>query len=470
MSLNFTKLVDSLSGIDAAKRRANLGGLNAASAAWGAAERASSVLNSVDTASRSAGLVGVRDAGTSPLASRFLGTGLNNVQRFGIVEAGASLLGRELTVSANLYQAGLPSGTTGFAKPPSWVEPASRLSRGIEGFAKPVGLDGLAGFNRRRSFGLSTSLGVSDSTNWNFNAACGLSSIGQPGALFNFEPGYSADTSFSAMGRMVGAGGLANGASGVFGKLFEPFEGVAEIIRKASGLAESVRPYLNAWTQIAEEAMRWAEQISDQPANPKDDLLAFVAYDALEEMQAGRHWVAVDFLEQALNLRATPERLEALWILLKRGFERPVESPPLWLTLDFRKAKAYLATAVYRGAERIRRRRLMEDDIWCKARGQDGKKELVRPRSGWLVYADELPTDELGDSGLDPEKFVVLWMGDRNQILDELLMTGTSTDKEIVELIRHGSYARADIRKMVGSPRLQAFERKIRRHRNNRKI
>jgi hypothetical protein len=253
------------------------------------------------------------------------------------------------------------------------------------------------------------------------------------------------------------------------GRLFEPFEGVAEIIRKASGLAESVRPYLNAWTQIAEEAMRWAEQISAQPANPKDDFLAFAAYEALEEMQAGRHWVAVDFLEQRLNLQATPERLEALWILLKRGFERPVESSPLWFTLDGRKARAYLATAVYRGAERIKRRRLMEDDIWCEARGQDGKKELVRPRSGWLVYADELPTDELAGYGLDPEKFVVLRMDDRNQILDELLVTGTLTDKEIVELIRHGGYDRADIRKMVGSPRLQAFERKIRRHRSNRK-
>lgn len=467
MSLDFIKLVGSLSHIDAAKGRADLGGLGAASAAWGAANRANSVLNSVNAAG-STGLVGARGSGTGSLASRFLGTGLKDVKRFGTTGAGPTSLGRELAVSANLSQAKSLSGFAGLAKPPSWVEHASRLSRGIEGISKPVGFDGLSDFNRRRSFGLSPLLGASDRTNWNFNATRGLSSIGRPGTLCNFEPGYIDNTTFSATGRLVGARGLVNGAS-VLGKLFEPFEGVAEIVRKASGLAESIRPYFNAWAQIAEEAIRWAEHASAQQANPKDDLLAFAAYEALEEMQAGKHWIAVNFLEQRLNLQATPERLEALWILLKRGFERPVESSPLWLTLDGRKARAYLATAIYREAERIKQKRLMKDDIWCKARGQDGKKELVRPRSGWLVYADELTTDELADSGLDPEKFVVLRMDDRNQILDELLATGTSTDKEIVELIRHGGYDRADIRNMVGNSRFLAFERKIRRHRKNRK-
>jgi hypothetical protein len=56
---------------------------------------------------------------------------------------------------------------------------------------------------------------------------------------------------------------------------------------------------------------------------------------------------------------------------------------------------------------------------------------------------------------------------DRNLILNNLMATGTPEDREIIGLIRSGNYDRADIRNMVGSPRLQAFERKVQRHRKN---
>ncbi len=186
-------------------------------------------------------------------------------------------------------------------------------------------------------------------------------------------------------------------------------------------------------------------------------------------MQRGRHWVASRFLEQRLNLRATPERLEAFWLFLKRSFERPVGSPPLWLTLEAGKARAYMATAIFRLAERIRRKRSMDDDIWGKARDLNGESELVRPRSGWLVYVEEQTTDELVGASLDPAKLAERGTYDRDLILDELAATGTPTDKRIVALIRSGSYDRADIRNIVGSTRLQAFERKARRWAENGK-
>jgi hypothetical protein len=241
---------------------------------------------------------------------------------------------------------------------------------------------------------------------------------------------------------------------------------VAEIAKRVSegfyGWMERFRPFMDHWAQIAEDMRRYTEWAS-QPTRREDDLLAFAAHEALDALQAGRHWVAAAFLQKRLNLRPTPEQLEALWILLTKAFESPLDSPPLWFTLTPDKARAYLATAVYRVAERIRRRREMEDNIWGMANG----KELVRPGSTHLVYIEDQPTDDFASPELNPAQLIELMMDDRSLILDNLMATGTRADREIIGLIRSGNYDRADIRNKVGSSRLQAFERKVQRHRKN---
>lgn len=355
---------------------------------------------------------------------------------------------------------------------PSWMEPSYGLMGAVERMSKPGILDGLEGAEKWRGFGVSTSLtGIRDDLNDLGSAhrgfdtagdiARGLLDLGKPGTLGDLGLGGAGAASWYGARGLAGAKG-----SGVLDGVFGPFEGIAEIARKTSGWMDGLRPYLDRWAQIAEEAMRAARRIAAEPARPGEYLLAFEAHEALEAMQQGRHKVAVRFLEKRLNLRATIERLEALWLYLTRSFERPVSSPPLWVTLEGGKARAYLATAIFKIAERIKLRRRMEDDIWGSARDQNGKKELVRPRSGWLVYVEEQPTGDLAGDGLDPARAAALRMDARNRILDELAETGTPADKEIVYLIRSGDYDRADIRNIVGSPRLQAFERKVQRKKN----
>lgn len=366
---------------------------------------------------------------------------------------------------------GVLSAVAGLAEPPSWTNSMSGVLGAAEEMTRPGTLYGLGGADKWRGFGVSAlpasanrDLWDLESARWGFDAARELSSLGKLGALGDYGHAWSGVASFRGAEGLAGAGG-----SGILDGLFEPFERIGEIAQKAFGFGELLKPYWDGWSRIAEEAVRTARWIADQPARPGDELLAFAAYDALEAMQEGRHWVAVKFLEQSLNLRATPERLEALWIFLKRGFERPVDSPPLWLTLEGRKAKAYLATAVYRGGRRIERKRQMDDDIWGKARNLDGERELVRPGSDRLIYISDQATDDFADSGLDPARLAERGTYDRDLILDDLAVTGTSVDRDIIGLIRTGRYDRADIRNIVGSTRLQAFERKARRRTENGK-
>ncbi len=111
----------------------------------------------------------------------------------------------------------------------------------------------------------------------------------------------------------------------------------------------------------------------------------------------------------------------------------------------------------------------MDDDIWGKARNLDGERELVRPGGGRLIYIADRATDDFADSGLDPAKLAEHGTYDRDLILDEIMATGTPVDREIVALIRTGRYDRADIRNLIGSTRLQAFERKVQRRTQNGK-
>lgn len=447
------------------------------SAALGAADRIGADMDRIGSFGAGADLAGARGAGLVSLVSDVLGTNLGDIAGAGIAEAKLAALDGGLSALAGPPGEGLLSATARLAEPsywvePSWVQPMSGMlgaSEKLASMAKPGVLDGLGGAEKWRGFGLLTSpadahrgLRGLDPARLGFDSVRDLSHFGKSGLLGDMEPGWSGAAGFYGAKGLAETAGLARG-SAVFDGLSKAFDGVDEIARVASGVYRTLRPHLDWWGEIAEEAVRAARRIAAQPARPGDGLLAMAAHDALEAMERGRHWVAARFLEQRLNLPATPERLEAFWLFLKRSFERPIGSPPLWLTLEAGKARAYLATAIVRIAERIKRKRQMEDDIWGSARNQDGKKELVRPHSGWLVYAEEQPMVELAGDGLDPARLVALGMDERKRILDELAAAGTTVDKEIIGLIRTGDYDRADIRNIVGSTKLQAFERKIQR-------
>lgn len=358
MSFDLSKLSATFAQIDAAEKRFDLGGLGDMSAALGAVDRIGAGLERIDAFGVGADLAGMRGAEIGSLASHALSAGLGETTGLGISEAKLTPLGRGLSALGGRSDEGWLSAAAGLAKPPSWTEEPSWMKsmpgvlEAAEKATKPGILDGLGGADKWRGFGVSASLAGTpnldlwalDSARWGLDAGREPSSFGIPGTLGDYGRGWTGAASSFGAGGLTGAGG-----SGILDGLFEPFEGIGEIARKAFGFAELLKPYWDGWARIAEEAIRTAQRIAAQPARPGDELLAFAAYDALEAMQEGRHWVAARFLEQSLNLRATPERLEALWIFLKRGFERPVSSPPLWLTLEGRKARAYLATAVYRG-------------------------------------------------------------------------------------------------------------------------
>ena len=463
------KMRDTFERLDATKERLDFKGLGAASAALDAADRIGSGLDRIDAFGSGAGI-------GSLAASDVLGARFGALADTGMAEAKTAALGRDWSALVGPSDKGLLSAAAGLAEPPSWMEPPLWVkdSYGLVGaeakFSKPGVLDGVGGAEKWRGFGVSTSLGGIRDDLYDLGAARrgfdtvgdishGLLDLGKPGTLLG-DLGLGETGAAS----LYGAGGLTGAkASGVLGGVFEPFEGVAEMARKTFDWMDALRPHLDRWGQIAEEALRAARRIAATPARPGDHLLALEAHEALEALRRGRHKVAARFLEDRLNLRASIERLEALWLYLTKSFERPVSSPPLWVTLEGGKARAYLATAIFKIAERIKLRRRMEDDIWGSARDQNGRKELVRPRGGWLVYAEEQPTGDLASDGLDPARAVSLGMDARNRILDELAATGTPADKEIVGLIQSGDYDRADIRNIVGSPRLQAFERKIQR-------
>lgn len=318
------------------------------SAALGAAGRVGAELERIDTPGIGAGLAGVRGAEIRSLSSHALG----DMTSLGVTGAKMPPLGGGLSSLAGWPDEGVLSAAAALAEPPSWTNSMSGVLGAAEEMTRPGTLYGLGGADKWRGFGISASMASAnrdlwalDSARWGLDATRKLSSLGKLGALDDYRHAWSGAAPFRAAEGLAGAGG-----SGILDGLFEPFERIGKIAQKAFGFGELLKPYWDGWSRIVEEAARTAQWIAAQPARPGDELLAFAAYDALEAMQEGRHWVAVKFLEQSLNLRATPERLEALWIFLKRGFERPIDSPPLWLTLEGRKARAYLATAVYRGA------------------------------------------------------------------------------------------------------------------------
>jgi hypothetical protein len=440
MSFDASKVSDVIKGIDELDQRADLlDDMRAGSAPLSAA------LDSVSVQEVSTKLDAVRG-----IAASSFGTGLSSA---GLSGATTSL--DMVRASMKPLGAGLAGGFT----ENTMHDMAKRLAK----MAMPAdAVTVLKDMQRRPAIDAAKFLTYGDLNRRVIDTASTLSGLGRIGTIENFRSvrdfkpleipsvlsyAMGFDKSLTAFDAAIN-----NSVAEIGKKVFERFY----------GWMERFRPFMDHWAQIAEDIRRYAERAS-QPTHPEGDLIAFAALEALEALQAGRHWVAVAFLQKRLNLRATVERLEALWMLLTRAFEGPFDSPPLWLTLKPDKARAYLATAVYRVAERIRRRREMEDNVWGTTNG----KELVRPGSTRLVYIEDQPADNFGSPELNPAQLIDLMMDDRNVILDNLMATGTPADREIIGLIRSGHYDRADIRNQVGSARLQAFERKVQRHRRN---
>lgn len=234
----------------------------------------------------------------------------------------------------------------------------------------------------------------------------------------------------------------------------------------AQGIFEELRrgwdflaPCRERWKRLAEELAEWAARQAAE--STPEDRLAAAAFEALEALEDGRHWETKRFLEQHLNIRPNPRMApyvyHALWLLLRADFDRPFGSPAKWRTLDLRAATAYLSTAIYNRARRLKRDSEMQDRLWWPGCGEG-------PVLGWD------PRWQAADGSEDPAYVVISALEEptpdqRTLVLDGLSLKGTDRDRAIVRLVRAGEHDRAGIRNEVGSPTLQAFERKARRWR-----
>jgi hypothetical protein len=179
-------------------------------------------------------------------------------------------------------------------------------------------------------------------------------------------------------------------------------------------LSQSLTPYVKPMARLMRQL---AEYAAFQPRWPDWGTLGVKALEALEALDSAHPWIADAFLRGYLRLYPTPDRREALWEILKKGFEAPFDSLPPWLTLNQGRATAYLRVIVYREAKRIQRDREMNDRLWWK-KSKEAPLSLDPELGG-------LPEFE------DPFAIVAREMeqgDDRVQILNLLLTDGTQCD------------------------------------------
>lgn len=525
MSFDFSKLGAAFEQIEAAKKRSNYGGLGSVSAALGAVDRIGAGLDRIDAFGVGADLSGARGARIGSLASDILGPSLADVKGLGLAETKLTQLGRGLSALADPPDEGLLSTAAGLGKlpsgaeKPSWMESMSRVLGAAEKMPSPGISKGLGGAAKWRGFGFSTSPAGTDrdpwelgSTHWHFDAAREPSGLGKPGLLGDLDPGWADATALYGTGGLTDAAGLAKG-SAAFGGLFETFDSIGEIVRGASGSGKAgmmgdfepawdasaaslgpmsgtigslgagplfggwdgagklldgffrardlLAPQVERWTRLAKELAEWAAR--EAAKTTPEDRLAAAAFEALEALEDGHHWETDRFLERHLNIRPSPWMKpyvhQALWMLLRADFDRPFGSPAKWRTLELRAATAYLSTAIYNEARRLKRDAELEDRLWW---GECAEPPIIAPEV-FPMGEHEDPADAVALllDGRPPD--------DRVLVLDSLSLNGTGEDREIVRLVRDGAHDRAGIRNEVGSPRLQAFERKARRWRADEK-
>lgn len=185
--------------------------------------------------------------------------------------------------------------------------------------------------------------------------------------------------------------------------------------------------------------------------------IGFEALKAYNAFYLSRHSVVDRFLKRYLNLEPNAYTREALWQELRSAFERTIPEPATWIVLPDEQAANYLYVAVFNAARRIRRDREMGDRLWW---GNSAPQETP-------LLAPE-PRSRLNGKAEDPLEIVARRMDDRAQVLDLLSLNGTPQDQKIVELISSGEFALVDIAESVGRTRLQAFQRKAQRWRENK--
>lgn len=266
---------------------------------------------------------------------------------------------------------------------------------------------------------------------------------------------------WSRPARVYGASSVGASSAAISGfgvdPVLSPWSGVQKLFNNLARAGDLLAPYLKQWDRLAKDLTDWAAR--EAAKSTPEDQLAAAAFDALESLEDNRHWETDRFLKRHLNLRPSPQMkpyvYQALWMLLRADIVRPYDSPAKWRTLELRAATAYLSTSIYNEARRLKRDIEMEDRLWW---GQNMEPPLLK-REVLLDGSSADPADEVMCL-LD-----VTPPDDRVLTLESLSLNGTGGDQEIVRLVRNGEHDRASIRNEVGSPKLQAFERKSRRWR-----
>lgn len=339
--------------------------------------------------------------------------------------------------------AGVPTGVP--KEPLISTSPAMRMIFGLAGVGEPgkapstmtfpvigAGRDGFRG------------------TMWRFSGLREMKSMAVP----DIRPGWLGKTgpgapSFAA--RAAGIGGFEAGP------LYGGWSGARKVVEDLARARDLLAPYRERWARLTEELAEWATR--EAAKTTPEDRFAAAAFEALEALEDGRHWETDGFLKRYLNIRPHPQIkpyvYQALWMLLRADFDRPFDSPAKWRTLELRKATAYLSTAIYNEARRLKRDADKLDELWWGKRAEPP-----------VIVPEVFPTGEHGDPA---EAVAELLDGrppdDRVLVLESLSLSGTDGDREVARLVRGGAHDRAGIRNEVGSPRLQAFERKARRWR-----
>lgn len=218
------------------------------------------------------------------------------------------------------------------------------------------------------------------------------------------------------------------------------------------------------------ERFDWAaveKAILVQAARRPRTQVGFAALNAYDALYRGLRRKADAFLVEYLKLPPNAYYRHALWVVLRSAFENSTVEPKAWLTLEDRDAIAYLRVAVWKEAYRAKRDWEMTDRIWWA----EGEKEF--DEDGVRFSKPAMRADDTLDLWLPhspgPEDLAISSQPDeRPQVLELLLLDGTPRDQEIVKLIRTGEHEFKDIAKSVGSTKMQSFQRKAQRWRENK--
>jgi hypothetical protein len=287
----------------------------------------------------------------------------------------------------------------------------------------------------------------------------GFNTIAVGGAA-GYAPYLRAFDSISRIaGTMGGFGSILRQGRTSHDTLARHWDGIRKILDNAGRID---------WETL-QEAARRAERIRE--ARQPRTRIGFAALKAYDALYMNHPWVADEFLAKVLGIelptdlqaaadfQVAADLRQALWIVLRQAFERNSIYPARWIVLDDERAAAYLRTAVYRQARRVRRDREKADRIWATGRDPQTKQRIeVCPQ----VLDPQYALQFVARSSETPEHIVIGTPDVRVQTLKLLYSDGSPQDKRIVEMLEDG-YDLPAVAEVVGWPEVQRFQRKARR-------